>query len=275
MGNPSRAALTAVAVRAALAALGSPKKARSLAWFFKTGPGEYGEGDEFLGVTVPEQRKVARQFRDLPLTEIAKLLASKIHEHRLTALLVLVDQFERAMKDQLLGRTLRVEPRTIVEFYLEHLERVNNWDLVDSSAPQILGAWLVRREHLGSVGPRGRLLRGEGVASNRAILYKLARSKSLWDRRIAIISTAAFIKHHDFDDMLKIAEMLVHDPHDLIHKAVGWMLREVGKRDQRVEEQFLDRYAATMPRTMLRYAIEKFPHDSRTYYMSLSKKVAA
>ncbi|MBI4022699.1 DNA alkylation repair protein [Candidatus Berkelbacteria bacterium] len=265
--------MTAQVVQRALQALASPERAISSAWFFKTGPGQYGEGDEFLGVAVPEQRKIARQFRELPLSQIARLLASKIHEHRLTALLILVDQFERAMRDQLLGRTLRVEPRSIVEFYFEHLDRVNNWDLVDSSAPQILGTWLLVARPGDTPGVKGRYT--PGVKEGRKILYKLARSKSLWDRRIATISTAAFIKQHDFSDTLKIAEMLVHDPHDLIQKAVGWMLREVGNRDQQVEEEFLDRYAAAMPRTMLRYAIEKFPHDSRTHYMSLSRKVVA
>lgn len=256
--------MTALEVSTALAVLASPQKAKSSAWFFKSGPGQYGEGDAFIGVTVPEQRKIAKRFRDLLLPEIATLLDSKIHEHRLTALLILVDQFEQAIKGKLLGSTLRVEPETIVEFYLAHRERMNNWDLVDSSAAQILGTWLLER--------RPRPGKTSEVEEGRRLLSQFAQSDDLWDRRIAMIATYAFIKAGEFDDALKIAEILVHDSHDLIQKAVGWMLREVGNRDRAVEEQFLDRRAATMPRTMLRYAIEKFPAERRAHYLSLAKK---
>jgi len=228
---------TSSQVERALKLLGTPEKAKSSAWFFKTGVGQYGHGDVFAGVTVPEQRKVARQFRDLPLTEIDKLLASKIHECRLTALLVLVGQYQKADA---------ATRERIVEFYLAHTPRINNWDLVDSSASYILGVHLLHADE-----------------KKRKILYRLAKSKDLWERRIAIIATLAFIRNNEYADTLALAELLLSDSHDLIHKATGWMLREVGKRSPDTLREFLRAHATQMPRTMLRYAIERFPDEER------------
>jgi 3-methyladenine DNA glycosylase AlkD len=225
---------TAAAVTKALKDIGTPEKAASSARFFKTGKGQYGYGDVFFGVTVPEQRMVAKNYAALPLVEIGKLLRSKVHECRLTGLLILVRRFVRAEAP---------ERERIAAFYLRHKRRINNWDLVDLSAPSILGMHLLGKD--------------------RSILYELARSKNLWDRRIAIIATFAFIRHGDHDDTLAIAESLLDDEHNLIHKAVGWMLREVGNRSPAVEEAFLEEHVAKMPRTMLRYAIEKFPEAKR------------
>jgi len=211
-----------------------------LSRFFKTGPGEYGEGDVFIGVKVPDKRRVARKYRSLPLDEVIKLLQSKIHDHRQTALFILVGQFQKA------GPDLQKE---IYQLYLDNTPHINNWDLVDCSAPKIIGAYLLDK------------------AAERKILYRLAKSKSLWERRITILSTYTFIKGEQFADTLKIAELLLHDEHDLIHKAVGWMLREVGKRDQTEEEKFLKKHYREMPHTMLRYAIEKFPEEKRQHYL--------
>ncbi|NIT03658.1 DNA alkylation repair protein [Candidatus Saccharibacteria bacterium] len=230
---------TARSVIKELKRLGNPKKAKASAWFFKTGKGQYGEGDVFAGVTVPEQRKVAKQFKELPLKEIAKLLENKIHECRLTALFILVGKYNKAD-----GK----EKERLAKFYLSHLQYVNNWDLVDSSASYILGDYLQDKD--------------------KSILYKLARSANLWERRVAIIATAAFIKEGRYRDTLKIAKNLLKDEHDLIHKAVGWMLREVGNKSRSTEEKFLDKHASSMPRTMLRYAIEKFPKEKRAEYLS-------
>lgn len=207
--------------------LGHPDKALSSSRFFKTGKGQYGEGDKFLGITVPEQRKVAKKYRDLPLGVVGELLAGEYHEHRLTGLLILTYKFEKAGE---------AERKEIYDFYLHHKQYVNNWDLVDSSAHQIVGAYLIDKK--------------------RDILFDLARSENLWDRRIAMVGSYAFIRENDFADALKIAEILVHDQHDLIHKAVGWMLREIGKRDAEAERGFLRKYHETMPRTMYRYAVE-------------------
>lgn len=217
-------------VSKALKDLGSPERAKASARFFKTAPGQYGHGDKFIGVTVPEQRQVARQFRDLPLAETLALLQSPIHEERLTALIILVGQFARAKQDP-------ARREAIVKAYLKHLKWVNNWDLVDSSAGYILGVWLLDKD--------------------RRLLYKLVRSKVLWERRVAMIATQAFINAGDSADALKLAALLLDDPEDLMHKAGGWMLREVGKRVSREDlRAFLRRHAAKMPRTMLRYAIE-------------------
>lgn len=207
--------------------------------FFKTGPGEYGEGDVFLGIRVPAVRKLAREFRDVvSAEEILRLLKSKFHEARLLALLLLVEKFERG--DEAAKRAVYVS-------YLSGVSGINNWDLVDVSAARIVGAWLHGRD--------------------RAPLYKLARSKNLWERRIAIIATLYFIRQDDFGDTLRLAEFFLRDGHDLMHKACGWMLREAGKRDVRTLEAFLERHAAEMPRTMLRYAIEKFPEARRRAYL--------
>ena len=222
----------------ALKEVSSKEKALSSAWFFKTRPGQYGHGDVFIGVTVPEQRKVAKEFQDLPLSEITKLLESKVHEHRLTALEILVMQFERGDR--------KIQEK-IARFYLKHTKYINNWDLVDTSARYILGEYLASKD--------------------RKVLYKLVKSKNLWERRIAIVTTHAFITHGDFADTLKLSEFLLTDTHDLIHKAAGWMLREVGKKDEATLKKFLNKQAHHMPRTMLRYAIERFPKEERTKYL--------
>ena len=222
-----------------LTSLGSSQRAKASAWFFKTGKGQYGEGDVFVGVAVPQQRTIAKKYRDLLLTEIEKLLQDAVHECRLTALIILADRYKKSSE---------AERDQIAKFYLTHLKQVNNWDLVDSSAPYILGEYLQER--------------------SRRILYALARSKNLWERRIAIVATAAFIKNDEYEDTLKISAMLLKDKEDLLHKATGWMLREVGKRSLVSEEKFLDRYASFMPRTMLRYAIEKFPEPKRKAYLA-------
>ena len=232
---------TARSAIGALQALGTPAKAHASARFFKTAEGEYGHGDIFFGVTVPEQRHVAKRYRDLPLPQVALLLEHEAHECRLTGLFILVEQYRKA---EAAGQ------ERIARFYLAHKSRVNNWDLVDSSAPYILGHYLLTRD--------------------RALLYRLARSKRVWDRRIGIIATAAFIREGQFDDTLAVARLLLADPHDLIHKAVGWMLREVGNRSREVEERFLEQHAAAMPRTMLRYAIEKFPEADRRRYLRMT-----
>ena len=218
--------------------LKDPEKARVLSRFFKTGKGEYGEGDIFFGIPVPLQRKIAKKYPDLSLDDLQRLLSGKIHEHRLVALLILILKYRRS------DRTGKSE---IFNFYLKNTSGINNWDLVDLSAQHIIGDYL--------------------LLSDRALLQKLAQSKNLWERRIAIMSTFAFIRNQQFDDTLRIAEMLMHDKHDLIHKAVGWMLREVGKRDQEQLEQFLKKYSSEMPRTMLRYAIERFDEDKRKTYL--------
>ncbi len=288
--------MTAAEVILALKKLASPEKAKASAWYFKTAPGEYGAGDRFIGVTVPEQRKVAKQFRNLPLSEVEKLLQSPIHEYRLTALFILVGQYQKGSREyeKFLDSTRRVESRKVVECYLRNLDRVNNWDLVDSSAPYILGDWLMNAGLSSSTGrstgsgihapgfpmsippsadrlendkqKTGYTQTGKPVIS----LPSLAKSKNVWHRRIAMLTCGGFIRVGQFDDALKIAEILVHDSHDLIQKAVGWMLREIGERDRSAELPFLDRYAATMPRTMLRYAIEKFSATDRQHYLHLS-----
>ena len=215
-----------------------PVRAEHSQSFFKTGPGGYGEGDLFLGVRVPIIRTVVREFRGLDLSEIEELLNSKWHEVRLFSLLAMVDQFKRGTDS---------EQEAIYNLYMGNTNRVNGWDLVDSSAPRIPGAYLWDR--------------------NRQPLYEFAVSDSLWKRRIAIISTQHFIRKHSFDETLKIAELLIDDKEDLIHKAVGWMLREVGNRDLHAEEDFLSSLYKKMPRTMLRYAIEKFDSNRRKSYL--------
>jgi 3-methyladenine DNA glycosylase AlkD len=188
---------------------------------------------------VPKQRTVARKYAGISLNAVGKLLSSKIHEHRLVALLILVDKYKKA---DLEGK------EEIADFYLSHTRHINNWDFVDISAPSILGEYLIDKD--------------------RSVLYRLSRSKNLWERRISILSTLTFIRRCDFGDTLRIAEILLDDGHDLIHKAVGWMLREVGKRDLQVEENFLRRHYRRMPRTMLRYAIERFEEEKRRFYLA-------
>jgi 3-methyladenine DNA glycosylase AlkD len=232
----------AINVERELKSMANKEKAKLLAGFFKTGKGEYGEGDIFLGITVPLQRSVAKKYSELGLSEVSKLLKSPIHECRLTALEIVVMQYEEARKNN--DSSLQ---KKIIDFYLKHTKNINNWDLVDASASYILGNWL--------------------LVNNRKVLYKLVKSKNLWERRISIISTHAFIRAGDLEDTLKLAEMLLNDTHDLMHKAVGWMLREVGKRDKKVLVNFLNTHAHKMPRTMLRYAIEKFPEAVRQGYL--------
>lgn len=222
-----------------LRALASPRDAAFLAGFFKTRPGQYGAGDVFLGIRVPVVRRVARDFRALTLADLEGLLGSKFHEERLAALVLLVGQAEKAD-----ARTRK----TICDFYLANTRRVNNWDLVDVSAPAIVGGHLADK--------------------SRKPLGCLARSAWLWDRRISIVATLHFIRQGDFDDTLAIARTLLADREDLIHKATGWMLREVGKRDPAPLERFLDEHAAVMPRTMLRYAVERFPAAVRQSYLA-------
>ncbi|MBT3260712.1 DNA alkylation repair protein [bacterium] len=218
--------------------LSDPEKACHAQRFFKTAPGEYGAGDKFLGVRVPVLRALSKKYRNIPLPDAFTLLQSKFHEERLLALFILVLIFKKA-KD--------TDQKQIYDFYLEHTKYINNWDLVDSSAHLIVGPYLQHRD--------------------RAILSDLAKSKLLWDRRIAMLSTFHYIRQKDFGDALKIAEILQHDQEDLMHKAVGWMLREIGNRDLATEEVFLKKYYQNMPRTMLRYAIEKFEEEKRLRYL--------
>ena len=233
--------MTAQEVQQSLQKLGTAKKAKASAWFFKTGQGQYGEGDKFRGVTVPEQRRVAKQFSTITIEELTKLLQSPWHEDRLTALFILADQFQHSTLEQ---------QQVIVRYYLQHKKNVNNWDLVDSSADRILGEYLYQAKH------------------SIKRLKVLAKSPVLWDRRIAIIATYAFIKHGDPQPTLFVARFLQRDQEDLIHKAVGWMLREVGNRcSVQAECAFLDEFYQNMPRTMLRYAIEKFPKAKRLKYL--------
>ena len=212
------------------------EKAKILQGFFKTGKGEYGEGDIFLGITVPQSRKIAKKYSSLQLKEISLLLQSKVHEERLIALLILVEKYNKAQ-----------DKNQIFDFYLKNTKYINNWDLVDLTADKIMGNFLLNK--------------------SREVLYNLAKSDNLWERRIAIISTFHFIKNNQFNETLKIAEILLKDDHDIIHKAVGWMLREIGKRDLSILESFLKKYYNRMPRTALRYAIEKFPEDKRQAYL--------
>jgi 3-methyladenine DNA glycosylase AlkD len=225
-------------IKESLQKLADKNTAEVLQRFFKTGAGEYGEGDVFIGIKVPPLRKLAAEFQDTPLKSLRRLLKSDIHEERTLALMILVRQFARADEN--------VRER-IYDFYVAHTSFINNWDLVDGSAPYIVGPFLWKRD--------------------RSPLYVLAKSTSLWERRIAILSTFYFIRQNDFVDALKISELLLADEHDLIHKAVGWMLREIGKRDRAVEESFLKTRCRTMPRTMLRYAIERFPEPHRRRYL--------
>ncbi len=223
-----------------LKALADAKKAVFFPKFFKAGKGEYAEGDVFLGISVPDIRSVAKKYHDLSLSEIKKLLANKYHEARLLALIILTMQYTKGHDAQ---------KQKIVDFYLTQFSRINNWDLVDTSASQILGSYLLTH-------PRGMLMR-------------FAKSSHLWTQRIAIVSTYAFIRANQFEETLKIAEIFLSHKHDLIHKAAGWMLREVGKRDIGVLRTFLDRHAETMPRTMLRYAIEKMDEGERKKWLYL------
>ncbi len=230
--------LKAQDITQALRELGDPAIAEHSQRFFKTGKGEYGEGDRFLGIRVPALRREAKRFKELSLSETKKLLRSPLHEIRLCALLILVEHFRKG------NSRVRAD---VYRCYLDNTRYINNWDLVDGSAPQIVGGYLQDR--------------------SRRPLYRLAGSADLWERRIAVMATLTFIKNRDFEDILALAERLLADDEDLIHKAVGWMLREVGNRDRPAEEAFLERHYERMPRTMLRYAIEKFPERRRQQYL--------
>ena len=227
-------------------ALANPVRAKLSLRYFKTGPGQDGEGDVFAGLTVPQVRMIAKKYRELPLSEAEQLLHSKLHEERQTVLMILVYQFRKG------DETKR---KKIYDLYLANTKYINNWDLIDLTAPAIIGGYLADK--------------------NRSILTKLAQSESLWERRIAMLATFQFIARNESDDALKVAELLVYDEHDLIHKAVGWGLREIGKRcGEEIEEKFLKKHAATMPRTMLRYAIERFDERKRKLYLSYKYKTA-
>lgn len=220
--------------------LEDPTQAEFATRFFKTGKGDYGEGDIFIGLRVPVVRRVAKSFKSLSTSEIEKLLQSPIHEHRLCALVIMTEQAKKANQAQ---------KQALYDLYLKRTDCINNWDLVDVSCRQIVGGYLLDKP--------------------RVILYKLAQSKDLWERRISIVSTWEFIRRSDLDDTFKISELLLRDRHDLIHKAVGWMLREAGKKDESMLKEFLDMHASYMPRTMLRYAIEHLSPPDKQYYMRI------
>ena len=231
--------MNASIVKQRIRELGQPKDAVLLQRYFKTGPGEYGEGDIFVGLKVPAIRQLVKEFWQVDEPVIRQLLASAIHEERLLALLILVRQFEEGSD---------ADRARIFRLYLASTDRINNWDLVDCSTPSVVGGYLCDKD--------------------RRPLYRLVVSKSLWERRIAVLATFAFIREQDFKDAFAIADRLLHDKEDLIHKAVGWMLREIGKRDQATLEAFLEPRATVMPRTMLRYAIERFPEAKRQRYLN-------
>lgn len=233
--------------------LADKKQAVNLQRFFKTDKGQYGEGDKFLGIKVPNQREVAKKYyHDASLKDVGKLVNSPYHEYRLTGLIILTYKFPKANEG---------EQKQIYNFYLKHAKRINNWDLVDLSAPNIVGTWLLNQKCHCEKSQR------DDEAIPRQILYKLARSKNLWERRIAMLATYTFIRNNQFDDTLKLADVLLGDKHDLMHKAVGWMLREIGKRDKKVLTGYLKPRYKKMPRTMLRYAIEKFREGERKFYL--------
>ena len=237
-----RKSASAAQIKRALKEYINPEKAAFFPRFFKAGKGEYAEGDKFLGVTVPNQRKIAKQFRDVPIDVVEKLLDDAYHECRLTALLILVEKFQRAKTQE--------DRKIVFDLYVKKMDQVNNWDLVDSSAHKIVGPYLEE-------------------SGDDKLLDRLAESGHLWRQRIAIIATLHFIKQNEFDHTIRIGEMLLDHPHDLIHKAVGWMIREMGNRDKNALTCFLQSNEyETMPRTMLRYAIEKLPEKERKAYLS-------
>ncbi len=230
--------MSLIEIQKSLRKLSNPEKAKFVARYFKTGKGEYGEGDIFLGLSVPESRKIAKKFSNLSIDEVSELLTSKIHEERFVALEILVFRFEKG------DEKLREE---IYKFYLKNKVYINNWDLVDTSAPYIVGEFLKNKD--------------------KSILIKLAKSKNLWEKRISIVSTYAFIKNNDLKTTFEISKILLSDSHDLIHKAIGWMLREAGKISQEELENFLKTNYFSLPRTTLRYAIERFPEEKRKKYL--------
>lgn len=226
-----------------LYAIANPNKVKILSSFFKTGKNQYGEGDIFIGLTVPQNRNVAKKYINASFADISTMLSSQIHEFRLSALIALVLRFKKNKDD--------VSRLEIINFYLSHSRFINNWDLVDLSCPYILGEWLLTHSH--------------------DILFTLVKSTNMWEQRIAIVSTLTLIRNLRFDTTLALSKMLLTHPHDLIHKATGWMLREVGKRDVSILHKFLDTYAQFMPRTALRYAIEKLPDQERKHYLAIKK----
>ena len=234
------AEITSAKIISNLKNVSDPVRAKNLARFFKTGKGQYGEGDIFAGITVPEIRKISQKYQSLDSEDLEKLIKHKIHEYRLCGLLILVGQYAKANN---------TEQKKIYEYYLTLAKYINNWDLVDLTAPKIPGKYLLNNP------------------KKRKILYQLAKSNDLWERRIAILSTFTFIRDNDFEDALKISELLLKDNHDLIHKAVGWMLREIGKKEQQPLINFLEKNYHKMPRTMLRYAIERLPEQKRLYWL--------
>jgi 3-methyladenine DNA glycosylase AlkD len=231
--------MTFIEIRKNIRKCADKEKAKLLQGFFKTGPGQYGEGDVFLGITVPVLRNLAKECRETSVADMMRLLQSSFHEERLFALFLLVAAY---------GRGDAAERKRIYALYIKNTRFINNWDLVDLSAPNIVGQHLLDKD--------------------RKPLYRFATSRDLWKKRIAILATSAFIRKNDFTDTLKISQLLLRDEHDLIHKAVGWMLREVGKRDLQAEERFLKQHYRIMPRTMLRYAIERFPERKRKKYLA-------
>jgi 3-methyladenine DNA glycosylase AlkD len=231
-------------IKESLIEIGNEEKAKNLRWFFKTGKGQYGEGDLFLGITVPENRMIAKHYMDTPLEELELLIADPYHEVRFCALLILVEQFKKQ----------KAQRERIVEFYLSHTQYINNWDLVDLSCPAILGNYLLDKE--------------------RSLLDRLIHSNLLWEQRIAIVTNWTLIRKGELDDIFRLAEVVLNHPHDLMQKATGWMLREAGKKDKERLCHFLGKYHTTMPRTTLRYAIEKLDAGERAYYMQKTKKEA-
>ncbi len=221
----------------------SPERAAHSQYFFKTGPGQYGAGDIFWGLTVPEMRLLAKEFKNLSLAVVVILLADKVHELRLIALIILVEKYQAAISDG--------ARKKIYLFYIKHRAAANNWDLVDLSVYKIMGDYLVRQPQ------------------ERKILYRLIKSKNIWDRRLAMVSTMAFIRQGESQDVLALAKQLLNDPEDLMHKAGGWMLRELGKRNELILCNFLNIYASQMPRTMLRYAIERLEENKRLSYLKI------
>ena len=214
------------------------EQAKILSRFFKTGKGQYGEGDIFWGIRVPVLREISKKFKEVSLKDIQELLNSKVHEHRMIGMFLLIERYKK-----------EENKKEIFDFYLKNAKNINNWDLVDLTAPNIIGHYLL------------------GNKKERKVLYSLVKSKNLWERRIAIISTFTLLRNKEYEDTLNISELLLKNEHDLIHKAVGWMLRELGKRDKKVEIEFLDKYYKIMPRTMLRYSIEKFDLKEKQKYM--------
>ena len=235
--------MNAFNVKSQLLELGDPIRAVHSLRFFKTGKGQYGEGDKFIGCTVPQTRSVAAKYSKLPLEEVAHLLKDEIHECRLCALVILTNKYNKVNE---------LDRFEILNFYISHTNYINNWDLVDISAHKIVGEWFKNRE-------------------DRSLIYQLADSDLLWDQRIAIVSTFTLIRNNDFNDILSLSEKFLSHKHDLIHKACGWMLREVGKRDEAVLTYFLEQFAHQMPRTMLRYSIEKFDEELSKHYLNIKK----